>query len=409
MSHKPIDQKLLKTLTILFVEDEDILINSLVPTLNKLFKKVIVARNGIEGLEKLKEHSGDIDVIVSDYNMPILNGMGFLEKIRESDESIPFIFLSAHLQNDILLKCIELNVFHFAPKPVDAKNLLHNISKACTDIHTERLLAHRTKETDVYINIIDKIAIISKTDLKGNITFVNDIFCEVSGYEKDELIGKPHNIVRHPEVPNRTYQNMWDTIKKGEVWKGNIKNLTKTKEDYSVNATIFPIIDDATELVNGYMAVRFLTTDEESKRRAFKSQVMQQVVEFRTVKAGLEEKISALEGENFKLKNTDFIEDKLKQEFDKNKKLNNQLSLYENNLKTNKEIYEKQLFELRDRFVEMEKENRRMKNYIHINKNETNDKDTVISDLTKQIAEIGKYEKKLLHRISELEDVIKHG
>jgi PAS domain S-box-containing protein len=261
----------------------------------------------------------------------------------------------------------------------------------------------------VYINLIDKIAIISKTDLKGNITFVNDIFCEISGYEKDELIGKSHNIVRHPEVPNRTYQNMWDTIKKGEIWKGSIKNLTKTKEDYSVNATIFPIIDDETELVNGYMAVRFLTTDEELKRRAFKSQVMQQVVEFRTMKAGLEDKISALEGENFKLRNTDFIEDKLKQEFDKNKKLNNQLSLYENNLKTNKEIYEKQLFEIRDRFVEMEKENRRMKNYIQINKNETNEKETVISDLTKQIAEIGKYEKKLLHRISELEDVIKHG
>jgi CheY-like chemotaxis protein len=140
MSNKPIDQQLLKKLTILFVEDEDIIINSLVPTLNKLFKKVLISRNGREGLEKLKEHSGDIDVIVSDYNMPILNGMGFLEKIRESEENIPFIFLSAHLQHDILLKCIELDVFHFAKKPVDAKNLLHHISKACTNIHTERLL-----------------------------------------------------------------------------------------------------------------------------------------------------------------------------------------------------------------------------------------------------------------------------
>ena len=80
--------------------------------------------------------------------------------------------------------------------------------------------------------------IISRTDLKGNITYANETFCEISGYTEDELIGQPHNIVRHPDMPKSAFNELWDTIKKGEQWMGVVKNLRKDKGFYWVEAIV---------------------------------------------------------------------------------------------------------------------------------------------------------------------------
>ena len=80
--------------------------------------------------------------------------------------------------------------------------------------------------------------IISRTDLKGIITYVNDTFAEISGYEADELIGKPHNIVRHPDMPKSAFEDVWKTIQAGDVWQGYIKNMRKDRGYYWVEAEV---------------------------------------------------------------------------------------------------------------------------------------------------------------------------
>jgi len=80
--------------------------------------------------------------------------------------------------------------------------------------------------------------IISRTDLKGNITYANETFCEISGYNKDELVGKAHNIVRHPDMPKSAFDELWQTIKNGEQWRGIVKNLRKDKGFYWVEAIV---------------------------------------------------------------------------------------------------------------------------------------------------------------------------
>ncbi|MCS7204385.1 MAG: PAS domain-containing protein [Leptospiraceae bacterium] len=91
---------------------------------------------------------------------------------------------------------------------------------------------------------IEKEFIISKTNPKGIITFVNDLFCEISGYSREELIGKPHNIVRHPDMPKKVFQELWDTIKnKKKPWTGLIKNRRKDGSHYWVISTIYPLFD----------------------------------------------------------------------------------------------------------------------------------------------------------------------
>lgn len=123
-------------------------------------------------------------------------------------------------------------------------------------------------EKEQYLGIINQVAIITRTDTKGIITYVNEIFCEVSGYTKEELIGKPHNIIRHPDEPKSTYEIMWKQISSGKVFKGKLKNKAKDGTTYYVLAYILPIVksSDSGNVIVGYMGIRFLTTEEEETR-----------------------------------------------------------------------------------------------------------------------------------------------
>src|SRR3989338_395313 len=75
--------------------------------------------------------------------------------------------------------------------------------------------------------LFDGRAIVSETDLHGVITFANRKFCEISGYSVDELIGQPHNIIRHPDMPKAAFALMWKTVQSGTLWHGLVKNLRK--------------------------------------------------------------------------------------------------------------------------------------------------------------------------------------
>jgi PAS domain S-box-containing protein len=103
--------------------------------------------------------------------------------------------------------------------------------------------------------------IVSETDAKGNIIYANADFCEIAGYTKQELIGKPHNVVRHADMPKAAFKDLWETVKSGKVWKGIVKNKTKNGGYYWVNATAYP-----SKRVNGelrYISVRVKPTDDE--------------------------------------------------------------------------------------------------------------------------------------------------
>ncbi len=101
---------------------------------------------------------------------------------------------------------------------------------------------------------VKKRPVISKTDLKGIITFVNSAFCKLAGYSKEELIGQPHNIVRHPDMPKTIFKEMWNTIEKGESFRGFIKNLRKDGKYYWVEVFIEPMFDEQGAKI-GYISV----------------------------------------------------------------------------------------------------------------------------------------------------------
>jgi len=103
--------------------------------------------------------------------------------------------------------------------------------------------------------------IASMTNTKGQITFVSNAYEKISGYTREELLGKPHNIVRHPEMPSSTFKDLWSTIKKEKVWKGEVKNLKKDGGFYWVNATVTPQKNEQ-GIVIGYASIREDITDK---------------------------------------------------------------------------------------------------------------------------------------------------
>jgi diguanylate cyclase (GGDEF)-like protein/PAS domain S-box-containing protein len=111
-----------------------------------------------------------------------------------------------------------------------------------------------------YKSVMDEGSIVTKSDLKGNITYANDNFYKVTGYSKKETIGSPHNIVRDPTAPKSVFENLWKTIKSKKVWKGILKNKKKDGSFYWVDIVIQPILNSKEEIIE-YIAVRHEITE----------------------------------------------------------------------------------------------------------------------------------------------------
>jgi PAS domain S-box-containing protein/diguanylate cyclase (GGDEF)-like protein len=163
------------------------------------------------------------------------------------------------------------------------------IAKGKTDIHIksdtndeigEALMAFNDMSKKLNQNItfldgykmaIDETSIVSKTDPKGIITYVNKKFCDITGYSKKELIGRSHNIVRHPDMPREAFKDLWNTVKDKKVWHGVVKNLTKSGGTYIVDASIIPVLDAHGEIVE-YIGVRHDITELEKSKEEIKKQ-----------------------------------------------------------------------------------------------------------------------------------------
>jgi PAS domain S-box-containing protein len=124
---------------------------------------------------------------------------------------------------------------------------------------------------DGYKRAIDTSSIVSKTDSKGIITYVNKMFCDVSGYKETELLGRSHNIIRHPNMSKEVFKEMWETIQSKKIWKGIIKNQNRDGSSYIVNATILPVLDSNEEIIE-YVAVRHDITELENSKEEIKKQ-----------------------------------------------------------------------------------------------------------------------------------------
>ncbi len=123
-------------------------------------------------------------------------------------------------------------------KEVETDAIIEAFKKMVTNIHEHTLLLERYKYA------VDESAIVSKSDINGTITYVNDEFCRASGYSRYELLGNTHKIIRHPQTKDEVIKDIWSRLNNKQIWKGTIKNLTKDDQTYHVEITIVPIFDE---------------------------------------------------------------------------------------------------------------------------------------------------------------------
>ncbi|WP_042696850.1 methyl-accepting chemotaxis protein [Azospirillum sp. B506] len=118
-----------------------------------------------------------------------------------------------------------------------------------------------TPITDREVHLTEGVPLVSRTDTGGRITFVNQAFVEISGFDDHELIGAPHNIVRHPDMPKEAFADLWATVKSGQPWEGLVKNRTKCGDFYWVRANVTPVMENGA--VVGYISIRSKPSREE--------------------------------------------------------------------------------------------------------------------------------------------------
>jgi PAS domain S-box-containing protein len=229
-------------LTLLYVEDNEDAAEVTTMLLEDLFDTIIVAKDGVDALDKF--HKYNIHIILTDINMPNMNGLELARKIKEIDFEMPVILLSAHNESKLILESIDIGVDGYILKPIDLEQLSQVIRKIAQKLYYKFQSQANEHLLKTYQHATNESALVSKTDTRGIITYANESFCKVSGYTKEELIGANHNIVRHPDNPPEIYAEIWDTIKnKKQIWKGIIRNRAKNGKSYYVNSLIMPILD----------------------------------------------------------------------------------------------------------------------------------------------------------------------
>ena len=135
--------------------------------------------------------------------------------------------------------------------------LLTLLTAALVRMRREILRRRRAEEEQRRLfSIVDRYVLMSKTDLEGNITYVSQAYCDLTGYSKEELIGQDHSVLRHPDLPGSFYEKMWKRLKKGMVWEvKELRNVRKDGEEFWVHAHMVPVFDENGR-ITGYMSFR---------------------------------------------------------------------------------------------------------------------------------------------------------
>ncbi|MGD9654689.1 MAG: diguanylate cyclase [Sulfuricurvum sp.] len=253
---------------ILIVDDEPINISAIAEILGQKYA-LSVANNGEKALRILSEGLRP-DLILLDILMPDIDGFEVAKQLKANPDTaaIPIIFLTAKKDNESIATGFKVGAVDYLSKPFQKEELLLRIKNTLQIFNLRNALNNALTESQKYIKtiesqmaLIDKNIIFSSTDIDGKITEVSNAFCKISGYRKEQLIGKMHRIVRHPDMKASFFDKLWNTITRNETWHGEIKNRKKDGTFYWLETMIYPVYNADGERT-GYTAISHDITDK---------------------------------------------------------------------------------------------------------------------------------------------------
>lgn len=367
----------LKKLNILFIESNSEDKEHFSNILYKFFNNVIVCSTGKEAIDSFLEKRNDffIDIIICDKTLEDMTGIDVLTQIRKIDLEVPFILTSSKIEVDDLLVAIKYKATDYLEKPVNGKNLIFCIEQVCHNKYHERLKLLMQEDLEDLKTVINEVALVSRTDLEGNITFINSYFSEVTGYSEDEIIGQNRLILKDENTSALIYKDLLEKVKSGIIWEGKLRNISKTKEFFYIYLTVLPIYCKETSLVKELIWISFLTTSEELEEKEFKKKVVKNMYENRRINNEAREKIDFLMN---KISDYSNMKNSLITEKERASKFISQIK-----------FYEKELVEIEEKVKEIsEKASIKIKQVLAMEKDVREKRDNVISllnELTKDL------------------------
>lgn len=244
---------------VLVIDDSFAAVNKIKCLLESLLLKVHTAKNGQDALSLLNENK-KISLIISDHYMDNVDGLEFVKRLRKNENyaKTPVIIMTTGTSNSLKIDFYKNSVTDFLIKPI----LEEELKAKVINIFSNKKYISDIKR---FNKIIDENVITSSADLNGNIKYVSKAFCKTSGYSEDELIGKNHRILRHPDMPASIFEELWSTIILGKKWQGEIKNLRKDGSSYWIKIIIEPEYDNQGNII-GFTSLR---QDVSDKKRIY--------------------------------------------------------------------------------------------------------------------------------------------
>lgn len=272
-----VDLKSLKTISVLYVEDDDLIRNQTKSMFDNLFNEVFVAENGKLGLELFEQHQDKIDVVVSDINMPVMDGLTMSSMIRNIDKNRAIILITAYTDEDFLLRSLEVNIDKYITKPLKIKELAmaivevvqkrkkiaslvtatKNLASINAEVSREKssieyALKMAQSELSYANEIMSNYISWFKVDKKGVVYWVSNKFLKLYGYDFDEVLGVEIATLKYDECGGMPIQKlMLEAVYHKKAMTERYMFITKLGAKIECDTTVVPIYGND-EMVESY-------------------------------------------------------------------------------------------------------------------------------------------------------------
>ncbi|XOB61376.1 HD domain-containing phosphohydrolase [Campylobacterota bacterium DY0563] len=261
-----VNKGFLKRLNVLYVEDELEAANKLSKFLDRIFNNVYYSSNGKDALDIFSKRR--IDLVISDLNMPKVDGLEMSEKIKNINPHMPIILTTARTETSCLIKAIELNIDSYLLKPIELDILIDKIY----DIADKIEASQSRRLLEQYKDAIDESSIVLKFDVEGKISFVNNQYEKITGYKFSEVKDRFFNFNTLDDTSSAIFSELWEKLENDEIWEGKIFGRTSEDKKYILNSTTIPIVDNNKKILE-YLCISNDITEEEGLSEVLKAKL----------------------------------------------------------------------------------------------------------------------------------------